>query len=169
MAGAPAGAAQAACEAQKKASVTAMHHHEADLKEAEDRRVRHSVWQNDMRKCGIHIKHREKLTGVGVDTPSVVTLGDPMPRLLPPVPSPLPLLDVATASALPSALSPPPPSALPPPPVSAPTPAYQMDRSSPSGACFAPGDGQPSNGVACTVYSNSRATATGDGQGDPRI
>ena len=172
VAGAPAGAAQAAREAQKKASITAMHHHEADLKEAEDRRVRHSVWQNDMRKFGIHITHREKLTGVGVDTPSVVTLGDPMPRLLPPVPSPLPLLDVATASALPSALSFVSSAAVclaTPTPVSAPTPAYQMDRSSPSGACFAPGDGQPSNGVACTVYSNSRATATGEGQGDPRI
>ena len=119
--GAPSGAAQAAREAQKGASITAMHHHEAALKEAEERRVRHLVWQKDMRERGSRITQpgRAQLTGVVVDTPSVVTLGDLMPSSsLPPVLSPPPWLEAATASALPSALSPPPPSALPPPPPS---------------------------------------------------
>lgn len=117
---APSAAEKAARDAQKKASITAMHHHAAALKKAEERRVQHVVWQKDMCKRGNRIARGEgqALIGVLVDTPSVVTLGDLMPCSLPPKPPLTPCPEVAATSALSTALSPPPPSALPPPPPS---------------------------------------------------
>jgi hypothetical protein len=114
VAGAPLGAAKVARNARKEESITAMHHHKAALKEAEERRVRHLMWQNDMRNRGSRISRREVFTGVCVDTPPAVTLGDLMPSSMS-FSTPCP--EVATTSALPPVSSPP-PSALPPPPPS---------------------------------------------------
>ena len=114
VAGAPLGAAKVARNARKEESITAMHHHKAALKEAEERRVRHLTWQNDMRNRGSRISRREVFTGVCVDTPPAVTLGDLMPSSMS-FSTPCP--EVATTSALPPVSSPP-PSALPPPPPS---------------------------------------------------
>jgi hypothetical protein len=63
VAGAPLGAAKVARNARKEESITAMHHHKAALKEAEERRVRHLTWQNDMRNRGSRISRRECLLG----------------------------------------------------------------------------------------------------------
>ena len=112
VAGAPLGAAKVARNARKEESITAMHHHKAALKEAEERRVRHLTWQNDMRNRGSRISRREVFTGVCVDTPPAVTLGDLMPSSMS---SSTPCPEVATTSALPPVSSPP-PSALPPHP-----------------------------------------------------